>query len=337
MRKWIITGLIFSALAGCSETSEFAMDAASMEAAEASSQYSVELEAPENTFGYTEAMQGDASLANLISASNSGPDYAKSPLPAAKTKPTPKPSAQNSQIAYSYRYGFRIDSDEINELQEAHIALCDAMGEECRILRTSQSRADSYDAYGNLRMQIAADKAGDLTQKLQAPAEELGGALVSSEKNGEDLSEQIIDTEARLKSRLVLREKLTAILRNQRGSVDELVKAESEVAKVNQEIDATRMRLKQYRNRIRFSDVNISYEPTFGETQIGFVRPVMSALRSIGSTLGMSLAAIIYAFTALLPVVILVLGLRFILHRFGYRLRFWKNDLRKPSSSDTPA
>jgi len=332
MREWIITGLIFSALAGCSETSEFTMDAAPMEAAEASSQYSVELEAPEHAFGFAEAMQGDASLANLISASNDGQDYAKSPLPAAKTKPTPKPSAQNSQIAYSYSYGFRIDSDEINELQEAHIALCDALGEECRILRTSQSRADSYDAYGNLRMQIAADKAGDLTQKLQAPAEELGGALVSSEKNGEDLSEQIIDTQARLKSRLVLREKLTAILRNQRGSVDELVKAESEVAKVNQEIDATRMRLKEYRNRIRFSDVNISYEPTFGETQIGFVRPVMSALRSIGSTLGMSLAAIIYAFTALLPVMILVLGLRFILHRFGYRLRFWKTDLRKPAS-----
>lgn len=253
------------------------------------------------------------------------------PLPTAATASAP------NQIAYSYGYGFRIESDAIADLQNRHVALCEKMAPACRIIRSSQSRSDSWDGSGELRMQVAAERAGTLRDALVAPAEELGGTLVSSVREGEDLSTQIIDTEARLKSRLVLRDKLTAILQNNRGSVDELVKAESEVAKVNEEIDAVRARLESFRGRIRYSDVNIDYEPAFGETQVGLVRPVASALRSVGSTLGVSIAAIIYVATALLPVVLLMLALRWVLHRFGYRLRFWKRDLRAKAPATEPS
>ncbi|MDJ0976954.1 MAG: DUF4349 domain-containing protein [Erythrobacter sp.] len=289
-------------------------------------------EAPENQFGFMQAQESvalfdlfaapaETSVARVATASL---DEAPGP-----TNGPREPTGQQSQIAYSYGFGFRISSDTMAKLQEAHVALCEEMGEKCRVIRTSQARADSYDAYGELRMQIAADEAGDLAARLNAPAKELGGALISSVKDGEDLSEQIIDAEARLRSRLVLRGKLTEILRNQRGSVDELVKAEAAVAEVNEEVDATRSRLERYRNRIRFSDVRIEYEPSYGETQVGFVRPVIQAFKSVGSTLGMSLAAIIYAITALAPMAVLLVALRLILHRFGYRLRFWKTDLRE--------
>lgn len=334
MRHWMIAGLVLASLTACSNLEPENEAASIVDSIEPTRYHSGDL-APENKFGFFQAREEGAGLFDLISAPVSAPASVVD-VPATSPQTQPQITSPESQIAYSYGYGFRIASDDIAALQEAHVALCDEMGDQCRVLRTSQARADSYDGYGELQMQIAADKAGNLTDQLEAPAIELGGALISSVKDGEDLSEQIIDAEARLKSRLLLREKLTAILRNQRGSVDELVKAESEVAKVNEEIDATRTRLEKYRNRIRFSDVRIEYEPAFGETQIGFVRPVVSALRSIGSTLGMSLAAIIYAVTALLPVVLIVSALRWILHRFGYRLRFWMTDLRKPSSGDAP-
>lgn len=299
----------------------------------------------ENEFGFLEAQQssvfnileGDSDMAMVervqsLSVEEPPADTASSvPLPTAATASAP------NQIAYSYGYGFRIEADAIAKLQERHVALCEKMAPACRIIRTSQSRSDSWDGYGEVRMEVAADRAGKLGEALLAPAEELGGTLVSSVREGEDLSTQIIDTEARLKSRLLLRDKLTAILQNNRGSVDELVKAESEVAKVNEEIDAVRARLESFRGRIRYSDVKIQYEPAFGESQVGFVRPVATALRSVGSTLGVSIAAIVYAVTALLPLVLLIAGLRWVLHRFGFRLRFWKNDLRKTKAAEEPA
>lgn len=296
----------------------------------------------DSEFGFRQAEQ--SSLFNIIEGDSDmamvervqSVNVEEPPADSASTVPLPTAATASApnQIAYSYGYGFRIESDAIADLQNRHIALCEKMAPACRIIRSSQSRSDSWDGYGELRMQVAAERAGTLAEALVAPAEELGGTLVSSVREGEDLSTQIIDTEARLNSRLVLRDKLTAILQNNRGSVDELVKAESEVAKVNEEIDAVRARLESFRGRIRYSDMKIAYEPAFGETQVGFVRPVASALSAVGSTLGVSIAAIIYAITALLPVVMLVLALRWLLHRFGYRLRFWKRDLRGRKSAE---
>lgn len=284
--------------------------------------------APINSFGFMEAMDHgpDPFGANAPQARHLVANTSTINVEEARsedTSPTPV-SGTEQQIAYTYGYGFQIGSDEIAQLQQAHVALCEKMGNGCRVLRMSQASADSYDGYGELNLQVASDRATAFGNGLAGPAEELGGELVSSVRDGEDLSEQIIDTEARLQSRLILRDKLTAILRGNRGSVDELVKAEKAVAEVNEEIDATRSKLEQFRNRIRFSAVNIEYEPYFGETQLGFGRPVMTAFKSIGTTLGMTVATLIYLLTATVPVMLFIAGLRWVLHRFGLRLRFWK-------------
>jgi hypothetical protein len=302
----------------------------------------VENRSPDNQFGFLEAKE-EPGLYNIMAADEAPAEGAMDMAAEVPGEPGPPPASAAvsppgaGQIAYTYGYGFRIGADDIAALQERHIALCEKMAPACRIIRTSQSKSDSYDSYGEVRMEVAADKAGSLRDALVAPAEDLGGALVSSVREGEDLSEQIIDTEARLKSRLVLRDKLTDILRGTRGSVAELVQAEAEIAKVNEDIDATRARLEAYRGRIRYSAVTIEYEPAFGETQMGFVRPVSEALGAVGTTLGVSLAAIIYVLTALVPVVALITGLRWVLHRFGYRFRFWKRDLRKAKPAPTEA
>ena len=205
------------------------------------------------------------------------------------------------------------------------------MGPKCRILRTSQARTD-WDGFGEVKLQVAAAEAPRFDKALTESADKLGGTLVSSVRDGEDLSDNIIDTEARLQSRLVLRGKLTAILQNNKGSVAELIKAERAVAEVNEEIDATRSKLERYRNRIQYSDVRIEYQPQFGQTNLGFTRPVMTALRSIGTTLGTTIAVLIYILTALIPVTLLIIVVRWALHRVGLRIRFWRKNSINPSS-----
>ncbi len=294
--------------------------------------------APENQFGFVEAMEAgspdpfgaDAPDARMIAASTT--TVQRSNQSSSSNAAQTDQSAQ--QIAYSYGFGFRVDGENVAKLQQAHIGICEEMGTSCRIIRTSQASSDSWDAYGELQLQVDATKAGSLDQTLAKPAEQLGGKLVSSVRDGEDLAEQIIDTEARLQSRTLLREKLTDILRNNRGSVDELVKAERAVAEINEEIDSTRSKLERFRNRIRFSDVRIEYEPGFGQSQIGFTQPVVTSIRSIGSTLGMTIAVLIYGLTALIPIILLILAVRWLLHKFGLRLRFWRKE-RRPTIVET--
>lgn len=327
MKKSIcVATLALALITGCNDTSE---DEASPRAMIAQVDPDSGREgAPRNSFGFMEAMEqggvdvtGRESQALRKATLRNAVDIIEEDTP---TRPRAE-RAEKGQIAYSYGFGFRIDGDKIGRLQAAHVAMCEAMGPNCRVLRMSAASMDSWDGYGELQLQIASDKVRTFGDGIAEPAEDIGGELVSSVRDGEDLSEQIIDTEARLASRLLLRDKLTAILAGNRGSVDELVKAEKAVAEVNEEIDATRTKLEKFRNRIRFSDVKIEYEPYFGQSQVGFGMPVMQALRSIGSTLGGATAALIYALTALVPFILFVLLLRWVLHRFGMRLRFWKD------------
>lgn len=286
---------------------------------------------PANQFGFWEAPQRSIGSELFETGGPSAKEVAQSASNNIETPRTGEGSdtaspdtAGAAQIAYSYAFGFSIEQESIPTLQAAHTNLCDSMGPRCRVLRMSQAGTDGFDGYGELRLQVEAGQAREFGDALRKPAEELGGEQASFLVDGEDLGETIIDTEAKLRSRVILRDKLTSILRSNRGSVDELVKAERAVAEVNEEIDANRSKLADLRGRIRFSAITIEYNPYLGQTSTGFAQPVWVALTSIGSTLGMTISLLIYLVTALVPVTALILGLRWLLHRFGVRIRFWR-------------
>jgi hypothetical protein len=235
------------------------------------------------------------------------------------------------QIAYTYQLGFDVPMAEIKAIQQKHAQMCEDLGaRQCRIITMRQAKASSEYASGNLRIAVAASKARDFAKALEASTSEADGELTSSTLSGEDLSKNIVDTEARLKSRELLRDRLTDILASRRGTVGELVEAERAVAQVNQEIDQARSWLETMKSRVAFSDMTITYEA--GERSAvsgGFFEPIESAWNSLGSILGGTIAAIMMALTALLPITAVILALRWVLHRFGYRLRFWQTDLRE--------
>ena len=218
------------------------------------------------------------------------------------------------QIAYRYELGFRLPAAAIKPLQERHADLCEARGPNvCRIISMSQADSDGDYAYGNLQLAVAANVAREFSRQIESSSGNADAELVSSSIQGEDLSKQIVDTEARLRARTLLRDRLMEILRTNKGSVEELVEAERGVAQVNQEIDQARSWLNEMRGRVSFSQMSIAYES--GSRSSGsFTDPIRSAWNSMGQVLGSVIAFLMLAFTIVLP-----LGL------VGYAgLRLWR-------------
>lgn len=205
------------------------------------------------------------------------------------------------KIAYVYDYGFRIAAEEIPALQRRHADLCERQGPQvCRILNMEQSGEEGSYASGSLSLAVAAPRARAFGAELARVAGDAGGKEVSSGISGEDLSKQIVDTEARLRARTLLRDRLMEVLATRKGTVAELVEAERGVAQVNEEIDQARSWLAEMQGRVDFSRVNIRYSsgsPASG----GFVAPIRAAVGSIGTLLGTIIAAIIVALTVLIP------------------------------------
>jgi len=217
------------------------------------------------------------------------------------------------QIAYVYDYGFRLADDQIAALQQHHADLCDAKGPYvCRIVSMAQSGEEGEYSGGTLELAVVSDKARAFGKELTKAAEDADGEQVSATISGEDLAKQLVDTEARLRARTLLRDRLMGVLATRNGKVSELVEAERSVAQVNEEIDQAKSWLTEMRGRVAFSRVNIAYEsgsPSAG----GFLNPIRNALGSVGSIIGTIIAMAIMLFAVGMP--LLVLGL---LGRFSW-------------------
>lgn len=239
------------------------------------------------------------------------------------------------QIAYSYEYGFRLPSSKIPKAQQQHIALCNQMpANGCRVLNMSNSGGEGDYANGRIHLEVAAPKARMFGVQLAEAIDQSGGSQISSSIQGEDLSKQIVDTEARLRSRVLLSQRLTELLRTRKGTVAELVEAERAVTEVNEEIDKARSWLKEMRGRVTYSTVMVNYQsgaPGSG----GFTRPIREAFGGIASTLGYSVGAAVTFIAALLPWILLLALAIYLRRRFKNADRsFWGRKLEPAAPAE---
>ncbi|EDL48895.1 DUF4349 domain-containing protein [Erythrobacter sp. SD-21] len=222
------------------------------------------------------------------------------------------------QVAYTYAYGFRVPPDLIRPMQEKHADMCEAKGPQvCRIVSMNSGESEGDYAYGSLQIAIASGEARTFGKALTATTEGMKGELVSSSIQGEDLSKRIVDTEARLRARTVLRDRLMEVLRNRKGTVAELVEAERGVAQVNEEIDQARSWLTQMRGRVAYSTMTLEYEagtPTEG----GFLDPIRGAWGSLAAIFGNLIALLMLLVTVVLPMGLLVWGAVRLFKRLGF-------------------
>jgi hypothetical protein len=213
------------------------------------------------------------------------------------------------KMAYVFDYGFRLAGEAIAPLQQQHADMCEAQGPyACRIISLSRTGEEEDEIRGELQLAVASDKARGFGALLSASAEAADAEAFRANIQGEDLSKSIVDTEARVRSRIALRDRLMEVLRTRRGKVEELVEAERQVAAVNEEIDQARSWLKEQQGRVAFSRMTLTYESaTPGGS---FLRPVEGAIGSLGSIFGMLLAFLIVVGSLALPVLAGVFGVK---------------------------
>lgn len=288
--------------------------------------------APQNKFGMKEALQPGISLptfnrsepepaaAAASEAASAAADAAATAAAAADSSGRPEGIPTSAipvglpRIAYTYSYGFEVDPSDISKVQRSHADYCEKQGPRvCRILSLNQSGGQEDYAGATLELAVASPRARSFGAELFKAVEAAGGSEVSTAITGEDLSKQIVDTEARLRARTLLRDRLMEVLASRKGTVAELVEAERGVAQVNEEIDEARSWLIEMQGRVEFSRMTISYQPSgasIAESQSGgFWAPIASVLGSVGSILGTIIAMLIAVLTTLLPIGLLGWGL----------------------------
>lgn len=223
--------------------------------------------------------------------------------PAPNAPPAPNvPAVTTPMLAYTFTYELEASAAKAKALMQSQIKACNDAGPTiCQVVGASQNSSESAQFQGQVEMRAQPAWLARFRDQIEPQTAQAGGKVVSANVSSEDLTRAIVDTEAGLRARTLLRGRLEELLTHRNGELSELLEVERELARVQGEIDATQSELAVMRTRVATSKLVITYRSSGVLATPGTVSPLGQAVNSfIGIILG-GVAAMIYIVAFLLP------------------------------------
>lgn len=172
----------------------------------------------------------------------------------------------------------------------------------------------------NLVIRVPAAQFNQVMEAIRA----VGTRVTQEKTTGQDVTEEFIDLEARIKNQKALEAQFIEIMKRA-GKVEDALSVQRELAEVRTEIEKLEGRRRFLENQASLSTINVTLQPP---TQIinatGFWYSVRSAFTDGVDVAAAIVLFLIRAIVALLPVLVLIvlpiaLITRFVVRRFGRR------------------
>ncbi len=213
------------------------------------------------------------------------------------------------QLAYDYSYGFTASTANTETLLKADQAVCDRGGvTQCQM---ESLTVDADNAAGftekTLELRVTPDWLKTWQAGLAAELTQSHGKISEQKVSSEDLSLQVVDTEAHLKNKEALRDRMLEIVHTGKGKLSDLIDVENQLSQVQTDIDATQSALAVMQKRIATVHLTLTYRGDAAPAVDSAFAPVTGALKSsLGVTMQV-VALIISLIAAVLPVALLAL------------------------------
>jgi hypothetical protein len=175
----------------------------------------------------------------------------------------------------------------------------------------------------NLVIRVPAAQFNQVMEEIRA----VGTRVPQEKTTGQDVTEEFIDLEARIKNQKALEAQFIEIMKRA-GKVEDALEVQRELADVRTEIEKLEGRRRFLQNQASLSTINVTLQtPTQIVNATGFWYSVRSAFADGVDVAAAIVLFLIRAIVALLPVLVLIvfpiaLITRFVVRRFGRRHTF---------------
>jgi hypothetical protein len=117
-----------------------------------------------------------------------------------------------------------------------------------------EKKTDAGEASASLTLRVPAKSFRETLSGLESV-----GTVTYRNIEGEDVTEDFIDVEARLKNKLVLRDRLKQLL-DKATEVKDILSIETELNRVQSDIDSMQGRIKSLKGQIEYATVTLDFE-----------------------------------------------------------------------------
>jgi hypothetical protein len=217
------------------------------------------------------------------------------------------PSAQTLYLAYAYQTGLEIPSARLAGVMDAHMRACQTAGPRlCQLVGANRSGDPESSMNGTLDVRGEPNWLRTFMSGIAGQVNAAGGRVLSQATTTEDLTRQIVDTEAHLRAQTALRDRLQRLLQSHPGRLSDLLDVERELARVQGEIDSTQSNLAVARARVDMSELTITYQSAPRSVGSDTFEPLRQAgANFLGIVVG-GFAAIVVLIAGLLPFAIVI-------------------------------
>jgi len=232
---------------------------------------------------------------------------ASSPASPSRVQGTNNPTSQ-SFLAYRYNYGFQLPAKSVGATSKSHADMCLKAGpSKCQVLNSSTSSRNEDNVSARLSLRAQPEWLESFKDDMQSSVEAAKGKMTNSGVSAEDLTRQILDTDARLKAQTTLRDRLQGLLATRNAELKDLLALERELARVQGQIESATTTLNVLRKRVSMSVVDINYQSQSVAVSQSALAPIGRALKSFVGQFAYGLSSVIGFFAGVLPWLIFVI------------------------------
>ena len=113
--------------------------------------------------------------------------------------------------------------------------------------------AYNYEVKNEITIRVNNQKFHELVESIKVESIKMEIASI----NSDDITEEFVDLESRLKTKRDARERYIAILRNKTGTIEDVIAAEEAIRNITEEIEAKEGRLRYLQNQVDYSTITL--------------------------------------------------------------------------------
>jgi len=147
------------------------------------------------------------------------------------------------------------------------------------------------------------------------------GEVLSHSRDSEDKTNQVVDTDARIKNLTELRDRLRLMLTDKSAKFKDLIDVERELANTQSELDSITSLRKILSQETDLVAVNIDFAAAQGITEQGFFAPVARALKDAGRVMMESFAAVITFIMSALPWLLIGVPILLLVRKYWAKIK----------------
>lgn len=212
-------------------------------------------------------------------------------------------------LAYEYGYSLELPAEKARSQLTAHQTACEEAGPAvCQVVAAESHAVGASEAKGLLEMRATADWLRQFRARLEADTGAAGGKVVSVTTKTEDLTRSMVDTEAAIRSQLILQARMERLLAERTSGLQQAVDLEQQIAQTRAGIDAMRSSLEVMRARTAMQKLTIEYRVigAAAPPSLQLDSPPVAALKQVGENLLILLALAITLGSYLAPLGLVV-------------------------------